>query len=145
MKITVEFESDSNLIDDFSYEFNLMVALRETFKSFKILNTMPSGFITFDSIEKAVCKHTGVTPDEIQHKKRFRKVVEARQICHYLARNNNLGTLSAIAFRFGRKDHSTCLHSCDTVEMFLGTDKEYQLKYKSFIQSFLYPYKFKPC
>ena len=92
--------------------------------------------MTFDSIERSVCEFVDCVPEELQRNTRKREVVEARQICHYLSKYKNLGSLSSIGERFGKKDHATVLHSNRTVTTLLKNDAEYKSKYQSFIESF---------
>lgn len=136
MKITVEFESINNEPDE-RCENRLISSLRKiTTLKYKVINTIPSSEITFDSIEKSVCEHVKCEPEELQRRTRKREVVEARQICHYLARNNHLGSLASIGFRFGEKDHATVLHSNKTVLNLLQTNLKFKELHESFIQSF---------
>lgn len=90
----------------------------------------------YDKIESLVCNYVGVDPDELKHKTRKREVVEARQLCHYIAKSKGLGSLSSIGFRFGRKDHATVLHSIRTVTNMLQTSRTFRNQYESFIKSF---------
>lgn len=136
MKIAIEFESDEIQPDDV-YESEIMSILTNIYGgNFRVINKMPTGKITFSFIEKAVCNHVKCLPEEIQARTRKREVVEARQICHYLSRNAELGTLSSIGFRFGKKDHATVISSIRTVANLLQVDFDFQSKHKSFIESF---------
>lgn len=139
MKITVEFEFDEtwDSYEDTHPEIIMEDALRELADGvgYKIINRTFDK-VSFDSIEQSVCEFVKITPEELQFKTRKREVVEGRQICHFLSRENKLGSLREIAFRFGHKDHATVLHSIKTVKELIETNKDYQKKYKSFIESF---------
>lgn len=136
MKITVVFESSPEEEDSiFSKKVIRFLSKNKELK-YSILSTQ-SGITTFDLIEKNVCDLIGITPLELRESKRQkREIVEARQICHYIAKKNNLGSLVDIGFRFGRKDHSTVLHSVKTVTNLLQTNIEFKNQYKTFIESF---------
>lgn len=136
MKITVEFQSKPGQPDE-NFRFGVDLLLSVAYRGkYKIINSVSTNEVSYDSIEKSVCEFIGITPEELQIKTRKREVVEGRQICHFLSRNNGLGSLAGIAERFGKKDHATCLHSIKTVKDLLNTDKAYREKYKSFIESF---------
>lgn len=93
----------------------------------------PSQDISFDKIENVICDYFGITPQEIEVKKRDRKVVLPRQLCHHFASNYGLGSLSAIGFRFGRKDHATVLHSNRTINNLKETDKVFRAQYEEIL------------
>ena len=88
-------------------------------------------------IEQAVCGFTGFTPEQIQTEKRQdRQLVEARQLCHYIARKNGFGSLALIGWRFGRKEHATVLHSTKTISNLLETDRLFREQYKPILTLF---------
>lgn len=102
-----------------------------------ILNSYFSKDETLDFVEARVCDFTKTTPYRIKLAKRKDKIaLEARQICHYLARELNLGTLAAVGKRFGDKDHATVLYSCKTIGGYLDKDKIFKKDYQQFIESF---------
>lgn len=90
----------------------------------------------YSLVESLVCNYVGIEPKEIKNKTRKHEVVEARQLCHYIAKSKGLGSLSSIGFRFGRKDHATVLHSIRTVSNMLQTSRTFRNQYESFINSF---------
>lgn len=92
--------------------------------------------LNFDAIEKVVCEYFEIEPAEIQAKTKKREIVIPRQICHQLSAKNNVGSLSEIGFRFGRKDHSTVLHSIRTVKDLIKTDKIFRAKYEELVSKF---------
>jgi len=71
--------------------------------------------ITIDSIKKAVCNYELISTETVFKKTRQREVVEARQIIQYFAKEYKLGSLSAIGFATGHKDHATVIHSHRTI------------------------------
>ncbi len=66
------------------------------------------------SIEAAVCAVYGLTPAELRSPSRAAKVVQARQVAMYLARELTGLSLAAIARSFDR-DHTTVLHAVRAV------------------------------
>lgn len=102
-----------------------------------MLNSYFSKDETLDFVEARVCDFTKTTPQRIKLAKRKDKTaLEARQICHYLARELNLGSLASVGKRFGGKDHATVIHSCKTISGYLDKDKIFKKDYQSFIESF---------
>lgn len=92
--------------------------------------------LNFDTIEKVVCEYFEIEPSEVQAKTRKREIVIPRQICHQLSAKNKVGSLSEIGFRFGRKDHSTVLHSIRTVKDLIKTDKIFRAQYEELVSKF---------
>lgn len=92
----------------------------------------------FDPIDKTILgivekvqEYTGIK--DITIKSRKREICEARQIAHYVAIKLKCGSLAVVGWQIGRKDHSTCLHSCSTVEKLKG-DKLFMEKYGDLIK-----------
>lgn len=82
--------------------------------------------LTVDDILDAVCNHYHVTAANINSKSRKRDFVQARQICMYFAQKYTKMPASRIGKLIGNRDHSTVIHSCNTVERKLSTSKEFQ-------------------
>ena len=72
--------------------------------------------ITIEEIQRVVCGHVGIPGDLIQAKTRKQEVVSARQIAMYLAKELTNSSLKTIGLHFGGRDHSTVIHSYQTVE-----------------------------
>lgn len=79
--------------------------------------------ITISSIQKAVCTHYNLDPNDIQTKSRKREVVQARQIAMYLARKYTKNSLTTIGEQIGNRDHATVLHACKMVTDLIEIDK----------------------
>lgn len=78
--------------------------------------------ITIDTIQKMVCEFFDVSYDKLLHKTRKREVVQARQISMYLAKAFTKNSLKTIGEHFGGRDHTTVIHSCQTVKDLMDTD-----------------------
>lgn len=61
-------------------------------------------------------------------KTRERRIVEARQIAMYFLRGFTNLSLKEIGAMFGGRDHTTAIHSIQTVKDLMYTDKEYRKK-----------------
>lgn len=78
--------------------------------------------ITIDTIQKLVCDYFEVPYDKLLHKTRKREIVQARQITMYLAKAFTKNSLKTIGEHFGGRDHTTVIHSCQTVKDLMDTD-----------------------
>jgi chromosomal replication initiator protein len=78
--------------------------------------------ITIDTIQKMVCDFFAVPYDKLLQKTRKREIVQARQITMYLAKAFTKNSLKTIGEHFGGRDHTTVIHSCQTVKDLMDTD-----------------------
>ncbi len=78
--------------------------------------------ITIDAIQKMVCEFFAVPYDKLLQKTRKREIVQARQITMYLAKAFTKNSLKTIGEHFGGRDHTTVIHSCQTVKDLMDTD-----------------------
>ena len=78
--------------------------------------------ITIETIQKLVCEYFAVSYEKLLHKTRKREIVQARQITMYLAKAFTKNSLKTIGEHFGGRDHTTVIHSCQTVKDLMDTD-----------------------
>ncbi|MCB9280902.1 MAG: chromosomal replication initiator protein DnaA [Lewinellaceae bacterium] len=78
--------------------------------------------ITVEYIQQLVAEHFGVAVDKLQGSTRKRKIVIARQLSMYLAKNLTDKSLKTIGEVFGGRDHSTVIYSIRTVQDLMETD-----------------------
>src|SRR6186713_3233715 len=78
--------------------------------------------ITIDTIQRMVCEFFDVSYDKLLQKTRKREIVQARQITMYLAKAFTKNSLKTIGEHFGGRDHTTVIHSCQTVKDLMDTD-----------------------
>ena len=71
--------------------------------------------ISIDGIQKAVAAHFSLKVADLKSKRRHRSIAEPRQIAMFLARELTGASLSEIGQKFGGKDHSTVIHSCNKI------------------------------
>jgi hypothetical protein len=76
----------------------------------------------FDWIEFIVCFGEGLSPEEINIRKRDGELVYARQLIFYFARKYRCGSLSWVGDKYGL-DHATINHSVKTIKNYIDTDK----------------------
>jgi chromosomal replication initiator protein len=82
--------------------------------------------ISIDSIQAMVCEYFDLPVDLLRASTRKREVVQARQISMYFAKKMTKYSLKAIGEYFGGRDHSTVIHSCQTVEDLMETDRRFR-------------------
>ena len=92
--------------------------------------------LTIDDIVEKVCKHYGVNQQNVFSKSRKRDYVQARQIAMYLAQKHTKMPASRIGQLIGGRDHSTVIHSCNTIEKRLKIDKSFVAELSSIEKSF---------
>jgi len=90
--------------------------------------------MTIENIQKMVCEYFHVSYDRLLAKTRKREVVQARQITMYLAKKFTKSSLKNIGEHFGGFDHTTVIHSCQTVENMMDTDNEYREHLQELLQ-----------
>lgn len=90
--------------------------------------------LKIEDIQKMVCEHYGVAYDDLLSKSRKREIVQARQITMYLAKKFTKNSLKSIGDHFAGKDHTTVMHSCQTVENLMDTDSDYKEKLDEVLQ-----------
>lgn len=79
------------------------------------------------TIIRIVSDYTNITPEDLRSKVRERNIVEARQLAMFFIYKNTPLTLKRIGMEFNR-DHSTVIHSKETVEDLYDTDKVFRKK-----------------
>ena len=97
------------------------------------LNNQP---LTVEDILNKVCTHYNVSVASVNSKSRKRDFVVARQVAMYLAQKFTKMPASRIGKLVGGRDHSTVLHSCDTVAQRLKIDKAFSEEVTSIENSF---------
>ena len=101
----------------------------------KIVQT-PQNEITVAKIARAVCDYFKISQEQMASKSRKREVAQARQIAMYLSRTLTNTSLSYIGSQIGGRDHATVLHSFNTVNDLLDTDRTFK-KYISDLKRIL--------
>lgn len=82
--------------------------------------------ITIDAIQKMVCEYFGISYNKLLEKTRKREIVQARQITMYLSKAFTKNSLKTIGAHFGGRDHTTVIHSCQTVKDLMDTDSMFK-------------------
>ena len=79
--------------------------------------------LTMSTIQQAVAKEWGVTPDGLKSKTRTKTLTTPRQVAMFLSRELLGMQLVEIGNAFGGRDHSTVIHSLDRVAAAMQEDR----------------------
>ncbi|MBI4137730.1 MAG: chromosomal replication initiator protein DnaA [Candidatus Sungbacteria bacterium] len=84
----------------------------------------PKKFVTPKKIVKAVSEFYDIEEKELTHRSRKKEVVKPRQIAMYLMREELKSSYPSIGEKFGGRDHTTAMHSCEKVAKDLQANPE---------------------
>lgn len=88
---------------------------------------------SLDGILRRAVEFTELSEDQIKRHSKKREIVEVRQCCMHLAKNNTRESLSYIGRFFGEFDHTTVLHAIKTISNLIETDSSFRDKYKKLL------------
>ena len=71
--------------------------------------------ITAESIIRVVCDYYRVKPEQLKSRRKTAELVRARQVAMYLCRRYTSKSLKAIGADLGGRDHSTVIHSINSI------------------------------
>lgn len=89
-----------------------------------VSNAPSTRTLTIDDIKQEVSGYYNQEISLLSAKTRKHEVVLARQMCMYLAKQLTQMSLKSIGMHFGGRDHTTVLHSCQTIMNYIDTDKK---------------------
>jgi chromosomal replication initiator protein len=92
-----------------------------------------------ESIQELLSEFYGVSISDMKGKTRKREVVIARQLAIYFIKATTTLTLKAIGSNFGTRDHSTVIHSLETVQNLCDTDKKFLRQFLEIKKRIKYP------
>ena len=82
--------------------------------------------VNLDFIQKTVAAYFKISVELLKDKTRKKEVVTARQVAMYFAKHHTAHTLKTIGFHFGGRDHTTVMHSVQTVSDLVDSDKKFR-------------------
>jgi chromosomal replication initiator protein len=82
--------------------------------------------ITVEDLQRITCDYFGVDEDLVRAKTRKREVVQARQVAMFFAKEYTDHSLKTIGSLFGGRDHSTVIHSINSVRDQQDTDASFR-------------------
>jgi chromosomal replication initiator protein len=83
------------------------------------------GKISISWIQKRVCEFYEISEDELIGKRRSQNLVLPRQIAMRLCQLYTDSSLNQIGEKFGGRDHTTVMHSCEKINKMLKNDKAF--------------------
>ncbi|HRP02300.1 MAG TPA: chromosomal replication initiator protein DnaA [Candidatus Kapabacteria bacterium] len=90
--------------------------------------------ITINLIKKYVAEYFNIDIDLIVSKSRKQEIALARHMAIYLSKALTNNCLKVIGSHFGKRDHSTVLHSCKALENYLATDIKVNEAYETLLK-----------
>ncbi|SNR41154.1 MULTISPECIES: chromosomal replication initiator protein DnaA [Hymenobacter] len=82
--------------------------------------------VNIDYIQKTCAEYFGVPLDLLKAKTRKKEVVTARQVAMYFVKEHTTHSLKSIGHHFGGRDHTTVIHSVQTVSDLIDSDKSFR-------------------
>jgi chromosomal replication initiator protein len=90
--------------------------------------------LTIDEIKRNVSVYYNISNEIIESKSRKHEIALARQMAIYLTKQLTTLSLKTIGSYFGNRDHTTILHSCQTIENYLVTDKNVKKDFETLFE-----------
>ena len=131
-----DLEGVVNSLMAYSIVYNSNVDLRLAERIIKRAVKVDDHPLTIDDILEKVCGHFRVEQRHVFSKSRKREYVQARQVSMYLAQKYTKMPAGRIGQLIGNRDHSTVIHSCNTIEKRLKIDKAFSAELSSIENSF---------
>ena len=132
-----DLEGVVNSLMAYSIVYNSAVDMRLAERIIQRAVKVDNHPLTIDDILEKVCRHYNVSQQHIFSKSRKRNYVQVRQISMYLAQKYTKMPASRIGQLIGNRDHSTVIHSCNTIEQRLKIDKAFSAEISSIENSFM--------
>jgi len=86
--------------------------------------------LTIDTIKETVASYYKLPVEILASPSRKHEIALARQMSMFLAKRLTQNSLKTIGSHFGNRDHSTVLHSCQTIDNYLATDRTVKAAYE---------------
>ena len=131
-----DLEGVVNSLMAYSIVYNTSMDMRLAERIIKRAVKVDNHPLTIDDILEKVCKHYNVPQQHVFSKSRKRDYVQVRQVSMYLATKYTKMPAGRIGQLIGNRDHSTVIHSCNTVEKRLKVDKAFSAELSSIENSF---------
>ena len=131
-----DLEGVINSLLVYSVVYNSPVDMRLAERIIKRAVKIDNRPLTIDDILEKVGGHYNVSQQQVFSRSRKRDYVLVRQISMYLAQKYTKMPASRIGQLIGRRDHSTVIHSCSTIEQRLKVDKAFMAEIASIENSF---------
>ncbi len=83
--------------------------------------------ITIEYIQKIISDYFNLPIERMNSNTRKHEIVRARQLSMFFAKKHTNNSLKIIGEKCGNKNHATVLHSCNQVEKYYETDKNFRV------------------
>ncbi|WP_373512287.1 chromosomal replication initiator protein DnaA [Persicitalea sp.] len=80
--------------------------------------------VTIDTIQEVVADHFEITVADMKSKSRKKESVYPRQLAMFLAKEYTDLPLKSIGYHFGGRDHSTVIHSIQSINELMGSNPD---------------------
>ena len=131
-----DLEGVVNSLMAYSIVYNTNVDMRLAERIIKRAVKVDNHPLTVDDILEKVCQHYHVEQRQVFSKSRKRELVQVRQVSMYLAQKYTKMPAGRIGQLIGNRDHSTVIHSCNSIEQRLKVDKSFSEELSSIENSF---------
>ncbi len=131
-----DLEGVVNSLMAYSIVYNSSIDMKLAERVIKRAVKVDNNPLTIDDILEKVCGHFGVEQRYVFSKSRKREYVQVRQVSMYLAQKYTKMPAGRIGQLIGNRDHSTVIHSCNTIENRLKIDKAFSSELESIENSF---------
>ena len=131
-----DLEGVVNSLMAYAIVYNTNIDMRLAERIIKRAVKVDNHPLTIDDILEKVCQHYNVAQQHVFSKSRKRDYVQVRQVSMYLAQKYTKMPASRIGQLIGNRDHSTVIHSCNTVVQRLKVDKAFSAELSSIENSF---------
>ena len=131
-----DLEGVVNSLMAYSIVYNTNIDMRLAERIIKRAVKVDNHPLTIDDILEKVCQHYNVAQQHVFSKSRKRDLVQVRQVSMYLAQKYTKMPAGRIGQLIGGRDHSTVIHSCNTIEKRLKVDKAFSDEMTSIENSF---------
>ena len=121
-----DLEGVVNSLMAYSIVYNCNIDMRLVERIVKRAVKLDDQPLTIDDIIKTVCEQFNITEQSLKGRSRKRELVVPRQLVMYLADKFIRMPASRIGRLLGGRDHSTVLHSIETVGERLKTDEDFR-------------------
>ena len=79
-----------------------------------------------EDIKTLIIRYFNVEKTDFESKRRYRELVQARQVAMYFCVKYTKDSLSKIGYKIGYKNHATVIHACKTVQNYIDTDRHFR-------------------
>ena len=131
-----DLEGVVNSLMAYAIVYNTSIDMRLAERIIKRAVKVDNHPLTIDDILEKVCQHYNVSQQHVFSKSRKRDYVQVRQVSMYLAQKYTKMPASRIGQLIGNRDHSTVIHSCNTIEQRLKVDKAFSAELSRIENSF---------